>query len=306
MREWWWQMTQVNLVVGYLATPGGADALALAVRFARTLAAEVHVCIVLPPDNAPPGTVPKGGYEEVLAEQAQGWLDDALGMVPDDVVAHTHLSFDESFTDGLIREALRLQAIAIVVGGAGGGLIGSYSLGSVVNELLHASPVPVAVAPRGTRDSKIERVHEITCAIGQRQGSDLLLATAVRASRAAEIPLRLVSLVALDPTFGSLRGDTEAVRAHALAHAERTLEAAKDELPADFPVSSTIVTGPSVEAAVEQLGWDDGDIIMVGSSRLSAPRRIFLGSTAAKMLRVLDVPMVVVPRDELKDGEDHS
>ena len=43
MREWRWQMTQVNLVVGYLATPGGADALALAVRFARTLAAEVEV-----------------------------------------------------------------------------------------------------------------------------------------------------------------------------------------------------------------------------------------------------------------------
>lgn len=300
-------MAQANLVVGYLATPGGADALALAVRFARTLGAEVNICIVLPPDTAPPGTVPKGGgYEEVLAEQAQGWLDDALASVPDGVVAHTHLSFDESFTDGLIREALRLKAVALVVGGAGGGLVGSYSLGSVVNELLHSSPVPVAVAPRGTRDSKIERVHEITCAIGQRQGSDLLLATAVRASRAADIPLRLVSLVALDPTFGSLRGDEEAVRAHALAHAERTLEAARNELPADFPVTSTIVTGPSVEAAVEQLGWDDGDIIMVGSSRLSAPRRIFLGSTAAKMLRVLDVPMVVVPRDELKDGEDRS
>lgn len=280
--------------------------MALAVRFARVLGAEVDICVVLPPDTAPAGIGPRGGYEEVMAAQAQGWLDDALALVPDDVVAHPHLSFDESFADGLIREARRLQAVAIVVGGSGGGLVGSYSLGSVVNELLHSAPVPVAVAPRGTRFSKVQRVHEITCAIGERQGSDLLLDTAVRASRAAGVPLRLVSLVALDPTFGSLRGDTEAVRAHALAHAERTLEAARNELPADFPVTSTIVTGPSVEAAVEQLSWDDGDIIMVGSSRLSAPRRIFLGSTAAKMLRVLDVPMVVVPRDELTDGEGNS
>ncbi|WKG04982.1 universal stress protein [Mycolicibacterium sp. HK-90] len=299
-------MTQTNLVVGYLATPGGADALALAIRFARAVGAEVNICIVLPSDTTPVGIGPKGGYTELLAEQAQGWLDEARATVPDDVVAHTHLSFDESFTDGLIREALRLRAAAIVVGGAGGGLVGSYSLGSVVNELLHSAPVPVAVAPRGTRDSKVERVHEITCAIGQRQGSDLLLDTAVRASRAAGVPLRLVSLVALDPAFGSLRGDDEAVREHALAHAQRTLEAARDELPEDFPVTSTIVNGPTVEAAVEQLSWQDGDIIMVGSSRLSAPRRIFLGSTAAKMLRVLDVPMVVVPRDERKDGEDHS
>ncbi|OBG80418.1 universal stress protein UspA [Mycobacterium sp. NS-7484] len=296
----------MNLVVGYLATPGGADALALAVRFARALAAQLHICLVIPPDTAPAGIGPKGGYEDMVAEQAQGWLDDAMTSVPDDVVAHTHLSFDESFTDGLIHEALRLQAVAIVVGGSGGGLVGSFSLGSVVNELLHSSPVPVAVAPRGTRDSTVERIHEITCAIGQRQGSDLLLDTAVRASRAAGVPLRLVSLVALDPAFGSLRGDDDAVREHALAHAQSTLETARSELPEDFPVTSTIVNGPTVESAVEQLSWQDGDIIMVGSSRLSAPRRIFLGSTAAKMLRVLDVPMVVVPRDELKDGEGHA
>jgi nucleotide-binding universal stress UspA family protein len=64
-------------------------------------------------------------------------------------------------------------------------------------------------------------------------------------------------------------------------------------------VTSTIVDGPTVEEAVSKLDWHDGDLIMVGSSRLSAPRRLFLGSTAAKMLRVLEVPMMVVPRDQL-------
>lgn len=288
----------MRLVVGYLATSGGADALALAVRFARALKAEVEICIVLPPDTALHALVPRGGFEDVLAEQAKTWLNEAIALLPDDVVAHGHLSFDESFTDGLIREATRLEAAAIVVGGSGGGLAGPYSLGSVVNELLHSSPVPVAVAPRGTRESTVERVREVTCALGQRQGADLLLDTAVRASRAAGVPLRLVSLVALDPTFGSLRSDDDAVREHALQHARDTLETAKNSLPEGFPVTATVVNGPTVEAAVNKLEWHDGDVIMVGSSRLSAPRRIFLGSTAAKMLRVLDVPMVVVPRDE--------
>ena len=31
-----------------------------------------------------------------------------------------------------------------------------------MNELLHSAPVPVAVAPRGTRDSKVERVQEFS------------------------------------------------------------------------------------------------------------------------------------------------
>jgi nucleotide-binding universal stress UspA family protein len=293
----------MKLIVGYLATSGGADAMALAVRLARTIGAEIEACIVLPPDRSVPALVPTGAYDELLAEQAEKWLTEAQTSVPDDVVARGHVSFDDSFADGLIREAGRLEADAIVVGGSGGGLAGSYSLGSVVNELLHSAPVPVAVAPRGTRNSNIDRVREVTCALGERQGADLLLDSAVRFSRAAGTPLRLVSLVALDPTFGSLRGDEEAVRGRALAHARHTLEVARSELPEGFPVISTIVDGRTVEEAVSKLDWHDGDLIMVGSSRLSVPKRLFLGSTAAKMLRVLEVPMMVVPRDQLSAAD---
>jgi nucleotide-binding universal stress UspA family protein len=287
----------MKLVVGYLATGGGADALALGVRLARTLGATVEACIILPPDRPLLGAV--AGYDELLSEQAEKWLAEALATVPDGVDAHGHVSFVDSFADGLIREVARLEADIMVVGGSGGGLAGSYSLGSVVNELLHSAPVPVVVAPRGMRDSSADRVREVTCAIGQRQGADLLLDTAVRFSKAAGTPLRLVSLVALDPTFGSLRGDEEAVRERAMAHARQALETAKAALPEGSSITSTIVDGATVEDAVNKLQWHDGDLIMVGSSRLSAPKRLFLGSTAAKMLRVLDVPMMVVPRDQL-------
>jgi nucleotide-binding universal stress UspA family protein len=289
----------MKLVVGYLATPGGADAMALGARLARTLGADVEACIILPPDRALPTLTGTRDYEAKLGEQAEKWLAEALALVPEDVAAYSHVTFHDSFADGLIRETARLEADAIVVGGSGGGLAGSYSLGSVVNELLHSAPVPVAVAARGTRESKVDRVREVTCAIGQRQGADLLLEKAVRFSNAAGTPLRLVSLVALDPAFGALRGDDEAVRERALVHARQVLETAKNSLPEGFPVTATAVEGPTVEEAVRKLEWHDGDLIMVGSSRLSAPKRLFLGSTAAKMLRVLEVPMMVVPRDQL-------
>jgi nucleotide-binding universal stress UspA family protein len=293
-------MSTMKLVVGFLATPGGADAVALGVRLARTLGAQLELCLVLPPDRAETARLSVGTFDSLLAEQAQKWLKEAV--IPADVVARSHVSFAESFADGLLREIARLEADAIVVGGAGGGLAGPLSLGSVVNELLHSSPVPVAVAPRGTRHSDVERVREVTCAIGERQGADLLLRTAVRFSKAAGTPLRLASLVALDPMFGRLRGDADAVRDRALAHAQHTLDIAKDALPETISVTSTVVDGATVEDAVSKLDWRDGDLIMVGSSRLSAPRRLFLGSTAAKMLRVLDVPMMVVPRDQI-DGD---
>ncbi len=169
----------------------------------------------------------------------------------------------------------------------------------MVNELLFSAPVAVAVAPRGTRNSSVDAIRAVTCAIGRRDGADLLLDKAVQFSRAAGTPLRLVSLVALDPEFGVLRGDDEAVRERALAHARQVLDTAKNDLPEGFPITATVVDGDTVEQAVGKLEWHEGDLIMVGSSRLSAPKRLFLGSTAAKMLRVLEVPMMVVPRDQL-------
>ncbi|WP_445167745.1 universal stress protein [Mycolicibacterium sp. Dal123E01] len=281
----------MRLLIGYLATPGGADALALGVRLARSFEAELEICAILP---VPIPLIME--YQGELGEQAEQWLGEALDCVPDDITAHTHVSFHESFAEGISREAERLEVAAIVVGGAGGGLAGGFSLGSVVNELLHSAPVPVAVAPRGIRHSEVERIRSVTCAVGMRPGAEHLLDLAVQVSTAAGTPLRLVSLVPLDK-YGS-RNDPETVRQQALDHAAETLATAKSSLPEGFAVSVVVADGGTVEAAVEKLDWRDGDLIMVGSSRLAQPRRLFLGSTAAKMLRVLNVPLVVVPRQE--------
>lgn len=56
--------------------------------------------------------------------------------------------------------------------------------------------------------------------------------------------------------------------------------------PGKFPLNSAIVDGPTIEEAGPELEWHGGDL--VGSSPLSVlPKRLFLGSTAANMLRVL-------------------
>ena len=61
----------MKLVVAYLATTGGEDAIAVAVRLARTLGAQLDICMVLPPDRALPGLVPGEGYQDMLVEQAK-------------------------------------------------------------------------------------------------------------------------------------------------------------------------------------------------------------------------------------------
>ena len=56
-----------------------------------------------------------------------------------------------------------------------------------------------------------------------------------------------------------------------------------------------IGSGASWDEAIDDVGWDDGDVLVVGSSDLGPIAQVFLGSRATKILRHSPVPVVVVP-----------
>ncbi|QJU54814.1 universal stress protein [Herbiconiux sp. KACC 21604] len=285
----------MRFIVGYTDTPAGRDALALGVRLARATGARLDLVLVLSSEERATIVPADPGYERYVRETAEGWLAEALGTVPDDVRAGSHVVYAESFADGVLDAARVLDARLIVVGAARGGILGRFTLGSAANALLHAATVPVALAPDGCRDTAGDApISRITCAVGTRPGAEALLGSAIGAARAAHLPLRLISLVALDQPVDSQHRDA-IVRA--AAHATAVLERAAAGLPDDVEVTSEVVTGRRVEDAVSGLDWEPTEIALVGSSRLAQPRQLFLGSTAAKMLRELPVPLVVVPRD---------
>ncbi|GED97464.1 universal stress protein [Gordonia crocea] len=280
----------MRILVAYLANDGGADAVALGGCLARSLGAELDIAIVAP------GGHPDAALSDVIREQAADWLTDAQALVPD-VPSQAHIAFHDSIPSGIIAEAQRVEAAAIVVGGSGGGMVGSHSLGSVVNDLLRASPLPVVLAPRGFRHSPVTRFTQITCAIGTRAGAAGLFELAIGATSNSRVPLRLISLVTLDQLPSGT--DDPAAAQRATDAAEEVLNEARKRLPEDIEVTVSIAHGSTIEEAVERLDWHDGDVLLVGSSRLAAPQRIFLGSTAAKMLRVLSVPVAVLPSPNL-------
>ena len=132
--------------------------------------------------------------------------------------------------------------------------------------------------------------------MGRRPGVDALLQAATEACARADVPLRLLSLLPVDDGLSSDSSQDSDARRAVNDHLERTVAAVRADLPAGHPVSTAIATGKTVEDAAASLEWEPGDLIYVGSSRLAQPFHLFLGSTAAKMLRVLAVPMIVVPR----------
>ncbi|QCB96618.1 universal stress protein [Arthrobacter sp. PAMC25564] len=285
----------MRYVVGYTTNECGADAVALASALAR--AQHAHLDLVYVVDRHAPYVAlnpvasdqearPLSAAEqELLSAERQG-----LALVPKDVEARFHVRHADSHAGGLIDAAMDYQAGLIVVGAASNGLFKRHTVGSVATALLHAAPAPVALAPRGYR--RTEPITRLTLAVGQRVGADAAIDAAIDAAKRQGVPLRLVSLVELDA-----EGDGgEAVNA-AHIHANTVLTAAAHRLPAGHKVSVEVAHGRTFEEAIDDLEWDEGEIMIVGSSRLAEKNKLFIGSTANKMLRALPVPMVVVPRD---------
>lgn len=267
----------MKYVVGYRPDERGADAVALAAVIARTQGAHLHLVHVL------------HGAKAVGADVEK----QALALVPSDVAASFSTRVADSFTHGLIDTAKEDDAVLIVVGAASNGLFKRFTVGSVANGLLHASPVPVALAPRGyNRKAPLTRLTVMT---GVRAGWQAVLDVGTVAAGRRQVPLRLVSVVEIDQ-LEQTDFDLDNALSPAKQHVNTVLAAAAAKLP-DNKVTVTLAHGRNIEEAIDGIGWKSGELVIVGSSRLAEKRKIFLSSTANKILRSLPVPMVVVPRD---------
>lgn len=290
-----------RIVAGYAATDAGEDAVALAARLATASGAELDIVLVLPADDRSVITPPDAGYDRHLREQAAHWLAGAAASIGDAVRHRTHVRYADSFAAGLLATADELEASHIVVGAANGGIRGRHRLGTVATELLHSSDVPVVLAPEGSRlVDPSAGISRVTAAVGTRPGADALLHEAVSLAASTRSELRLISLVSVDLPAGV---DTGVIRIAGAAHAVDVLARARESLPEGVAAEAVTAEGESVEDAVAHLDWKPAEIAVVGSSRLAQPRRLFLGSTAAKMLHELPVPMIVVPRTRTQEGE---
>ncbi|MBQ1445116.1 MAG: universal stress protein [Renibacterium sp.] len=286
----------MRYVVGYTANARGREALDLAVALAKRQDAELDLVLVLPQDSPFKAAYPPApGFDRALQQQAQSWLDEALAMVPAEVVARGQLRFAESEAEALNAAAAELDAGLLVVGAASNGLFKRFTVGSTASSLLHSAQVPVALAPGGYQNT--EPISRLSCGVGTRPGADEVLGLALDTAARRALPLRLISLLALDQDLDPGASGTLQEAARSYLEEKLRIESA-DRPPLGSPVEIVVAQGRSIEQAVDALAWQDGEVLLIGSSRLAQNRALFLGSTAQRILRALPVPMIVLPRGQ--------
>jgi nucleotide-binding universal stress UspA family protein len=292
----------VTVVVGYLAGKGGRSALHLAVEAATTLKTSLTVTTVVPRPWMTPSPAridaEYAQYAEQLAADSAKEAQQLIGSLSDGLKVNYHKVAHRSVAGGLLEVVSELAADVLVLGSAADGKLGQVVVGSTADRLLHSSPVPLAISPRGYRGSKAGGLSRITCAYpGTPESLHVVERVAALAERLS-VPMRVVTFAVrgrtMYPPEVGLRAEDSILQAWA-SHARELLAQLKSDGIVGDDVVLQVVTGNGWDQALDAADWQEGELLALGTSPATGIARVFLGSRGSKILRHSPVPVLVLP-----------
>jgi nucleotide-binding universal stress UspA family protein len=292
----------VKLLVGYSADSGGTEALALGLQLAGASRGNLTVCTIVPETWGHPSMARVDAeYARFLEQLAQKALDKARAQVGDRAPATYLCRPAPAVHEGLLAVAEEKSIDCVVLGSARRASRGHIRVGSVTSSFLFSAPLPIALTPRGYAPDGSARLNRMTCAISPAPQSLQTARIAQLLCGRLDVSLRLMTFVVRDrqmfPTGAGYNAENLVAnqwRAQATEGQGRIIAA----LPPEPPVTAGIADGKSWKAAIASVSWESGEIIAVGSSHLGPLLRVFLGSNAAKLVREVTVPCLILPRQD--------
>ncbi|MCH9641475.1 MAG: universal stress protein [Actinomycetia bacterium] len=292
----------MTVLAGYLAGKCGHAPLNLAVEISRSLKTSLFVTAVVPrPWMTPsPARVDAefAAYADQLAAESEREARQYLDTIaPDLEVGFLQVS-SRTAGDGLLDAVERVGPDVLVVGSSSGGALGQVVLGSTTDWLLHASPVPVALSPRGYRGSRSGALGRITCAYSGTPESVRVVERVAALTATLDLPLRVVSYAirgrTMFPPQVGLHAEDSLLDAWASQLRQMTAKLKSDNVVGE-DVELQVITGNGWDQALDNTVWEEGDVLALGTTSRRDIKGVFLGSHGAKIIRHSPVPVLMLP-----------
>ncbi|WP_328858639.1 universal stress protein [Williamsia herbipolensis] len=292
----------MTVVVGYRPGVGGEAGLALATELCRSLRRDLAVVIALPR----PWSVPSmakvdaefAAYAQRLGDDAESSARAALERHPVPTAVTVHRVAERSVSAALATATRRLGATMLVMG-TRRQTGGHITLGSTTGRMVHSSEIPLALAPPGHEVAPDRPgIAGITCAYSATSEGDQAVARAAEMAADAGVRLRVASF-GVAPTdmyppevgLGAERGVLAAWREQAGVALARLVSSGV----VDADTETVVATGTDYAAALAAVDWPAGEVLALGTTPRSGVKRVFLGSTATRILGGATVPTIVLP-----------
>ena len=292
----------MTVAVGYLAGKSGRSALHLAVDAAKTLKSSLVVVTVVPRPWMTPSPAridaEYAAWADKLGADSQSEAQRCVDQIGEGVEVSFKTVASRTAGEGLLEAAEEIGAQVLVTGSSSNGALGQVVLGSTTDWLLHTSPIPVAISPRGYRGAKSDKLLRITCAYSGTPESVQVVERVAALTDELDASMRVVTY--------AIRGRTmfpPEVGLHAedslLAEWAQQLKEMLEKLKADKVVGEDVelqvVTGNGWDEALDATEWDDGELLALGTTSRRSIKTVFLGSHGAKIIRHSPVPVLVLP-----------
>lgn len=292
----------MTVVVGYIPHRGGRGALDLALQLAHARGEDMAVVTVVPRQWTTPSLARVDAeyaeYARQVGEQAQAQARAYLQETSVAVATTYRAVTGRSVSSALVETVQDLGASTLVIGSSADGAEGRIVTGSTADKLLHSSPVPLALPPRGYRSVAAAGFTRLTCAFSDSASSARMVGHAVALAKQIGTSVRVASFgvrnATMYPPEVGLTAEDSVLDSWSdqAAQAQRRL-VAEGVVGEDVPC--VIATGSGWDESVASLDWQAGELLALGSSAVGPLARVFLGSRAGKLIRSSPVPVLVLP-----------
>ncbi len=298
----------LRVLVSWSPSSTGTEAIEFAAWLARSTPVQIRVVSTI----SQPLTVTSlsklsGSYkqwfkkERATCERTVKQALDGAGVDKDQLDKNVSVLLAGPSRPQLLEQAATdFNAHVILLGANQSAPKGRFFSGSTADALLHYSPLPVGLTPRGIKLSKhgVTRINFAFTELGR--ADDPALRHAACIAQRGGIPLRILAFSAkglvdvpleYSPTFPS---DAPNWREHSLSLLDRAHDFIAEAFP-EISVTTDIGSGHGWSGAVDSLKWKKGDLLCLGSSPMGPIERVFIGSTATELLPHVGVPVLVCP-----------
>lgn len=291
----------MTIIAGFSASRQGTAPLHLAAQLARTTGEKIIAAAVLETTSLARSHPLERRYLDAQAENTKHSLTQVIEQMRPDIDVTLVVHRAKSIAGGLLELAAEHAAEVVAVGSSSTGLLGRITLGSVTDRLVHTARVPVAIAPRGYPQITAS-VERLTVAYGGAADTTKPIQVAAELAKAWGANLRIASFT-VQPALkfaGSIEPSAEdLVTAQWARQTESGVRKQLDKARAKIAIPDVqlaIGTGTEWSDAVNDVPWTYGDLLVLGSGAAGRRSQVFLGSAAAKILRHVPVPVMIVPR----------
>ncbi|MGK2879488.1 MAG: universal stress protein [Mycobacterium sp.] len=292
----------MTVLVGYLAGKSGKAPLRLAIEICRALNLPLAVATVVPrPWTTPSPAKVDAEYADwanKLAADSEAEARGALAEIAEGIDVSYHVAAHRSVSGGLLEVVEKLKAEFLVLGSAADGHLGQVVVGSTGDRLLHSSPVPLAISPRGYRGCSQHCISRITVGYqATAEGVGVVKKVAALTDK-LDLPMRVITFAVrgrtMYPPAAGIHAE-DSVLSQWAGTAQKSLAQLKADGVVAPNVELQVVTGNGWDQAMDATEWLDGELLAVGTAEKQGLAKVFLGSRAGKILRHSPVSVVVFP-----------